>query len=68
MLGKAPASKPWTDFTINGLEKLQQAPPLACLPSAKLHKITICDPLSENPAHHAFYGNRDKTGNLYINV
>ena len=28
----------------------------------------ICDPLSENPAHCAFYENRDKTGNQYTNV
>ena len=29
---------------------------------------TICDPLSENPAHPAFYENRDKTGNRCIDV
>jgi len=28
----------------------------------------ICDPLSKNPAHPAFYENRDKTGNWYIDV
>ena len=28
----------------------------------------ICDPLSENPAHPAFYDNRDKTGNRHIDV
>ena len=28
----------------------------------------ICDPLSENPAHCAFYENGDKTGNRYTNV
>ena len=27
-----------------------------------------CDPLSENPAHPAFYENRDKTGNRCIDV
>ena len=27
-----------------------------------------CDPLSENPAHCAFYENRDKTGNRYTSV
>ena len=27
-----------------------------------------CDPLSENPAHPAFCENRDKTGNLYIDM
>ena len=27
-----------------------------------------CDPLSENPAHPAFYENRDKTGNRYVDV
>ena len=30
--------------------------------------IYICDPLSENLAHPALYENRNKTGNLYINV
>ena len=29
---------------------------------------SICDPLSENPAHPAFYENRDKTGNWYSDV
>ena len=29
---------------------------------------TICDPVSKNPAHCAFYENRDKTGNWYTNV
>ena len=29
---------------------------------------SICDPLSENPAHPALYENRDKTGNRYIDV
>ena len=28
----------------------------------------ICDQLSENPAHRAFYENWDKTGNRYTNV
>ena len=28
----------------------------------------ICDPLSKNLAHPAFYENRDKTGNWYIDV
>ena len=28
----------------------------------------ICDPLSENLAHRAFYENRDKTGNWCTNV
>ena len=42
-LGKAPASRPWTDFTRNDLEKLHQALPLACLPYVKLHKTTICE-------------------------
>ena len=27
-----------------------------------------CDPLTENPAHPAFYENRDKTRNRYIDV
>ena len=40
-LGKAPASRPWTDFTRNDLEKLHQALPLACLPYVKLHTTTI---------------------------
>ena len=31
-------------------------------------EFSICDPLSENPAHRAFYENRDKTGNRYTNV
>ena len=31
-------------------------------------KTNICDPLSENPAHPAFYENRDKTGNRCIDV
>ena len=38
ILGKVPASRPRTEFTRNGLEKLQQALPLACLPYVKLHK------------------------------
>ena len=34
-----------------------------------IHKnAKICDPLSENLAHRAFYENRDKTGNRYTNV
>ena len=32
------------------------------------NKVYICDPLSENPAHPAFYENRDKTGNRCIDV
>ena len=28
----------------------------------------ICDPLSENPAHPAFYENRNKTGNWCVDV
>ena len=28
----------------------------------------VCDPLSGNPAHAAFYENQDKTRNWYINV
>ena len=28
----------------------------------------ICDPLIENPAHPAFYENRDKTENRYTDV
>ena len=35
---------------------------------AVLNRNLICDPLSENPAHRAFYENRDKTGNRYTNV
>ena len=27
-----------------------------------MHTNSICDPLSEDPAHHAFYENRDKIG------
>ena len=42
-LGKAPASRPRTDFTRNGLEKLHQALPLACLPYMKLPTTTICE-------------------------
>ena len=33
-----------------------------------LHSDMNCDPLSKNPAHCAFYENRDKTGNRYTNV
>ena len=33
-----------------------------------LETFGICDPLSENPAHPAFYENRDKTGNRCIDV
>ena len=32
------------------------------------HLLRICDPLSENPAHRAFYENQDKTGNWYTNM
>ena len=31
-------------------------------------ELLICDALSENLAHRAFYENQDKTGNRYANV
>ena len=34
----------------------------------QFYTLYICDPLSENPAHPAFYENRDKTGDRYIDV
>ena len=35
---------------------------------SQVSSFIICDPLSENLAHCAFYENRDNTGNQYTNV